>query len=98
MTSLSSTCATHGSLPRTPTHESLSSKAESSQSNQSPSPNFSISEQRNLSASRIIDYLKKSTTSHVELQHVSFQESTRIQAEKKSFIKGIDDILVCYKK
>ncbi|KAE9372813.1 hypothetical protein N431DRAFT_439818 [Stipitochalara longipes BDJ] len=51
-----------------------------------------------MSISRIVDYLEDPTASHVQLQHFTPQESTRINTEKKSFLKSIDNTLNDNKK
>jgi hypothetical protein len=72
---------------------------------ESPEPNqsrscFTLSsststsaDQRILSASRIVDYLKDHTASHVKPRHFSAGESERILAQRTSYIQAVDKIL-----
>jgi hypothetical protein len=65
-----------------------------SRSYYSPSSSTSTSvDQRNLSASRIVDYLKDPTASHVKPRHSSPEESGRILAQHISYIQAVDKIL-----
>ncbi|PMD33090.1 hypothetical protein L207DRAFT_639802 [Hyaloscypha variabilis F] len=107
MTYPSSSCATHGSIERytdalqyatianslTSTSEPLTSKVESSRSQQHLSPVSSPSQQSKPFYCPITNYLEDPTASHVEPRYLSLQESTRIENEKKSFLKHLDDTL-----
>jgi hypothetical protein len=72
---------------------------ESAEPNQSRSWNCSSSstsasvDQRSLSASRIVDYLKDPTASHVKPRHFCPRESERILAQHISYIQAVDKIL-----
>ncbi|KAE9365045.1 hypothetical protein N431DRAFT_473137 [Stipitochalara longipes BDJ] len=90
MTSPQSTCATYGSTESNLAHECSTSESQSSQSKSDNSPNFS--------AFRIADYLNHPTTSHVQLQHISSQETTRIYNEKKLLLEAVNDTLNDNKK
>jgi hypothetical protein len=50
-------------------------------------------DQQELSTSRITDYLRDPTASHIEPQHVSAHASLHILSKKKSHIKAIEDVL-----
>jgi hypothetical protein len=96
-------------LQRTSRVTHLSSKTPSSDVSiyipESPEPNqsrscFTLSsststsaDQRTLSASRIVDYLKNHTASHVKPRHFSARESERILAQRISYIQAVDKIL-----
>jgi hypothetical protein len=71
----------------------LAHGAESCQTNQEPLLKLSDFKQKELSASRIADYLKDPATSHVQPQHISSKESLRILSKKKADITALDAIL-----
>jgi hypothetical protein len=54
---------------------------------------LSASEQEELSASRIADYLKNPAASHVQPQHVSVHVSLHILSKKKSHIQALENVL-----
>ncbi|PMD26306.1 hypothetical protein NA56DRAFT_698477 [Hyaloscypha hepaticicola] len=92
MVSSSSNCATYGSIA-SQSHNASTSAAVFSNSVPNSSTKRSHSEQRELTASRLAEYLEDPTASHVQPQHISTQKSLHILSEKKSNIKSLDTIL-----
>ncbi|PMD26307.1 hypothetical protein NA56DRAFT_641793 [Hyaloscypha hepaticicola] len=95
----SSTCPINGSARSTLSFDgNSSSKFEFSDLNKDKAhPRSSLTstslDQQELSTSRITDYLRDPTTSHVEPQHVSAHASLQILSEKKSHIKALEEVL-----
>ena len=58
-----------------------------------PSSTSTSVDQHSLSASRIADYLKDPTASHVKPRHFSARESERILVQRISYIQAVDKSL-----
>lgn len=74
----------------------ISKSPEPYQSRSCYSPSSSTStfvDQHGLSASRIADYLKDPTASHVKPRHFPARESERILAQRVSYIQAVDKTL-----